>query len=207
MIKKLVTLGIAILLLFSMVSLTACNPPEEDEDMGLKAGFNGGDEAAPYACAYVSDKKEFDIDDVTLSFSFRYIGCPSYRFNGFPGDLYFQVHFIETSLYPGEWVNTTPEAEYPTWVFVRDLDNWHLIKEILLDEFNFGDYANLATNSEELTIPKGLFVKQQGCIVFSVQEYYVWDDGSDPRYSNSGGINIYYKVVGEKVILSTTDFQ
>ena len=70
-------------------------------------------------------KKEFDIDDVTLSFSF--MGVPFLPY--FPVVMYFHLFFFETSLYPGKWVNTTPEDTYSTWVLV-ERDNWHLVKEI-----------------------------------------------------------------------------
>ena len=76
-----------------------------------------------------------------------------------------------------------------------------------MDEQNVDEYKTLAANSEEFTIPKELFVCQQGCIIFSVLEYWVLNDGRDPGYGSDGAINIYYKVVGEKVILSATDFQ
>ena len=183
-----------------LMCLIAC---EDEENKGLMAGFYGEIPAAPYMCAYRSDKTVFDINDVTLSFSYAYIGT---YFNFESDEAFICFLFNETSLNGGEWINTAQEGKSPHWVFIMNMDNWHLIRKINLADFYVKENASLMTNSEEITIPKELFICQQGCITFSITELYVWDDGRLPEYRGSGSVHIYYKKLGDKVVLSASSF-
>ena len=81
MAKKFIGLAIAVLLLFSLV---ACNPPKEDEDMGLKVGFgaDAGDPASPIKCAYGNIRFVCDL-----------LLCHSEYFPRFDEDILFLAFF------------------------------------------------------------------------------------------------------------------
>ena len=163
MVKKLVTLGIAILLLFSMAALTACNPPKEDEDMGLKIGFeitdNNGKPIPDYPyfqiySAYRFVKTKFDFDDVSVQLYYGHT-----LFCSDPAVQY----------YPGTDSDPRKNAESETKIVLTVADADTVVKEVddfLSDEYEVEvtwiDMANhkkkLAFNHfETIAIPASTF--------------------------------------------------
>lgn len=71
---KLVARVMLLALILSIFAATGCSNPT-DITKGLKKGFSGSDfkdESNPCLIAYESDKNEFDITDVTLTFYYGF---------------------------------------------------------------------------------------------------------------------------------------
>ena len=163
-----------ILLLTSALSLGACG------NKGLEAGFvwrNHPDSTSDYFCAYKSDKREFDINDVTLTF-------------------YYGGHY---------------GIEYPSFelYFENENNDIYLIKKV--DDHNPEDYLidtdykklfakdkRVFNHSEIITIPKELFINDNGYILFVLA--YEYEQNMKP--DRLATIGILYEKRGDKIFLS-----
>ena len=162
-----------ILLLASAVNFTACR------NKGLEAGFDQRGHVPEFLCAYKSDKREFDIDDVILTFYYggnKGIHLPSF-------ELYFENEEGNEYLIK-EIKNHNPEQymvsiEYKRILFIYD------------GTITF-------TYGEILKIPKELFVNDKGYIRFCMKSNDVEDFWSSQI--------VYYKVKGNTVLLSEKPF-
>lgn len=194
-----------ILITFS-IFVTGCEQlgikiPGRDKDTvssGVESGFkpSSSDEMNPFHCAYKSDKMEFDINDVTL-------------------DFYYGVHYYESAEYFRENICDIPYFEV---VFTTDDHDKFVVKRVeenLISEKYRCEYIrdeNLQLIEikynywETLTIPAEIFTEESGVIYFGFR-------GDDIRVQNpefretGGGKAIFYKVKGDKVILSSKRFE
>ena len=170
-----------------------------DVEQGLKAGFsyeNKGNrpQLHMHKCAYLSDKTEFDIDDVTLEFFWG-------------ADL---VYDMEYAIYLSD--------DYPEFdvCFYDEYDQYFIVKHIE-EPFVSEKYLAEVTRengvvtdikynySEMLTIPKEIFSKDKSYIWFSLK-------GMNYSKINYGektiaAILIYYKKSDGKIILSSKPFE
>lgn len=172
----------------------------EVSEEGLRKGFDNidlyGEVQHFLFMAYESNDDEFDIDNVTLNFSYgrHYVDV---------GDV---QHTIDAGLsYPNFdlcFVN-----DEGTTIVVKHVEE-NLISEKYMCEPVYSDKIRLTkvtfNHSEKLTIPKELFNKDSGIIWFciygtNIKEY-------NPRYQLVNGIDIYYKKEGNTIILSTKSF-
>lgn len=166
------------------------------QSFGLKSGFSdsGGCEASPFLCAYKSDKTEFDINDVTL-------------------DFYYGVFFLEDEEYERE--NTFDIPSFDLFflnekgkVLVKHVDE-NLISEkykisFIYDE-NLQVIDTVFNHCETFTVPKEVFVKDKGSITFAIYGTNVRE--YEPEYRCKVSKVIYYKINGDKVILSNRQFK
>lgn len=194
-----------ILITFS-IFVTGCeqlgiNLPGKNKDTvssGVESGFkpSSSDETSIFSCAYKSDKTEFDINDVTL-------------------DFYYGVHYYESAEYFRENICDIPYFEV---VFTTDDHDKFVVKRVeenLISEKYRCEYIrdeNLQLIEikynywETLTIPAEIFTEESGVIYFGFR-------GDDIRVQNpefretGGGKAIFYKVKGDKVILSSKRFE
>ena len=176
----------------------ATNPDNTGGDTNTNAGAvleNGFkpsnfDESPIFHCAYKSDKTHFDIDDVTLDFfygGYYYQGVEHQLENmhDFPYfELYFEIDGGEELLIKRVEENFISE-EY-SCDFVYD-ENWY-ITEI---KYN---------HSETITIPKEIFTEDNGLIYFAIYGENVKEPEQQTKFIT--GIGMYYKVIGEQVVLS-----
>ena len=167
----------------------------ENSDEGLKSDFASSDEMSFFFVAYQSDKKEFDINDVTLEFSYggRFIHHPDGTVCQYSESYpYFDIYFTNED---GGKIFVKRVEEN----FVSEKYNCKLIldenRDIVDVEFN---------HSEILTIPKEIFTREKGIIWIS---FYGENVSRDPvKYDWFAGTYIHYKVEGDMVYLSTKEF-
>lgn len=182
---------------------TAPDEEKKGTEGGYGFGYYSGDgcESPPGYAAFSSDKDSFDINDVTLTF---YYG-DSYSsgveadlsFRSYPiFDVYF-THFNQGK-YDKYLVKHVEEN------FVSEKYRCFLTHDYIYAIYYGGyvlDIVDVQYNhSEEFTIPKEVFIKESGVIFFRVKGDNVRDN--DPRMEHMAGIDIYYKIVDGRVILS-----
>ena len=182
-IKYISKIVIFMLLFTSALNFTAC------QSKGLEGGFDTDSLELPkYMCAYRSDKREFDIDDVTLTF--YYGGNDGIEFPSF--ELYF-------------------ENENEDRYLIKEITN-HYPKDYDIEDKHtrilFLYHTTLTIkHSESITIPKELFVNDSGYIFFTVTSKHYDSYYPHPfvRHIIARTV-IYYKVIGDKVVLSDRKF-
>lgn len=153
---------------------------------GLESGFDvGGNEEHPsFSCAYKSNKTEFSINDVTLTF-------------------YYGHHF-----------DVELEADYFSYpifelYFSNDDDMTVLIErreeELVSDRYDayYHKSVRVFDHSETLTIPQELFTKESGIIWFYISSSNVKEN---ENFGIVSSIAIYYQKDGDKIILSSKEF-
>ena len=175
--KLIARIILLVLLLASAVNFTACGKK------GLEAGFEYREHPHAYwdhFCACRSNKREFDISDVTLSFYYggtKGMDLPS-----------FGIYF---------------ENEEETVYLIKEIKNHNHEQYIVNNEYKqflfFNKIIRTFTHSENITIPKELFVNNRGHILF----YMKANDLGDLYL---GTVAIYYKVEGNTVFLSEKSF-
>ena len=171
---------------------------ETDTSVGavLESGFKKSDdcETPLFHCAYRSDKTEFDIDDVTLDFYyggwFTNLGIEyDLQLYNFPT---FEIYFTNDA-HDRCFVKRVEEnlvSEKYRCKFIDD-DDWNATEII----FN---------HSESITIPREIFTENEGVIYFAI--YSKNANHTVPEVEWIAGKAIFYKIIGEKVILSNLPF-
>ena len=171
---------------------------ETDTSVGavLESGFKKSDdcETPLFHCAYRSDKTEFDIDDVTLDFYyggwFTNLGIEYdlqlYNFPMF--DIYFTNDAHDRCFVKRVEENLVSEKYRCKFI---DDDDWNATEII----FN---------HSESITIPREIFTENEGVIYFAI--YSKNANHTVPEVEWIAGKAIFYKIIGEKVILSNLPF-
>ena len=163
----------------------------------LESGFKPSDDACEiplFYCAYRSDKTEFDIDDVTLDFYyggwFTNLGIEYdlqlYNFPMF--DIYFTNDAHDRCFVKRVEENLVSEKYRCKFI---DDDDWNATEII----FN---------HSESITIPREIFTENEGVIYFAI--YSKNANHTVPEVEWIAGKAIFYKIIGEKVILSNLPF-
>ena len=197
-----------ILMIFSLF-VTGCgqnidtNPDNDGGDPNtnvvtvLENGFkpsNDADETPIFYCAYRSDKTEFNINDVTLDFyygGYYYQGAEYELENAhdFPS---FELYFTDNE--GNKFLVKRVEENFVSDKYSCDLiydNDWNVINV----DFN---------HSEAVTIPKEIFTEDVGLIYFSIYSENAKELESQTKVI--AGIGIYYKVIGEQVVLSNQPF-
>lgn len=144
-------------------------------------------------CAYKSNKNEFDINDVTLIFSYG----SSYS-SGIDMTLKNGVNFPTFEL----WFCNEDDA-----VLVKKVEE-NLVSEKYSAEFiahmDQGLLEIVYNHSEMITIPSELFKNETGCVTFGVCAADI--NEKNPEVKTLGYCLIYYKKSGDRITLSTTEF-
>ena len=194
--KKLTSLLLALVMLFTALTLSGCEFRNNNE---LKCGFERSGLLDWFLCAYKSETREFDIDDVTLTFSY--------------GGIYNIMDNGEVLEY-AECGVSSPSFEL---YFEDEEGNQHLIKiieeELISNKYNvelntnswFGDDI-IFCHSELITIPSDSFSKKEGYLFFNLGTQYIIDPTCDFYHNGSyyvlGQIVLYYRIVNDRVTLS-----
>lgn len=187
--KRFIFTGAIILLFFvSAVMLIVTT-------RGLKQGFSvsyGCEDMNPVCCAYQSDQKIFDINDVTLDFYYGTIG------GSMPGDNDRRVVTTVYFKHKGEERKVIKILEENIFSEKYDINYTNRLFANVLDlEYNY---------SEKITIPKELFINETGAITFNIYAEVFNENGiSGASYGTSQPI--YYKVTGNKVEISAKEFR
>jgi len=196
MVKKLALLGIAFIMLFS---LAACNPPKEDEDMGLKAGFelDGDKPAPPIRCAFTSEKSKLKVgEDFTIKLSYGTNGG-HYDTDPPPTSVSAKIKMAR-SVYG----DLSPSGSYAN---SNELIDEFVLKEI--DNFATPEYVwqyssetGWASATETVVISANWFAGERGAIVWLAFAHVVWPEGF-PETEDNGSVALYYRIEGENIIL------
>ena len=200
MAKKLATLGIVILLLFSVASLTACG--NGDKNMGLKVGFgaDAGEPAPPIKCAYTSEKSKLKVgEDFTIKLYYGAIGAGYDATFDPPPTSVSAVLKMKHEIYGA--MDSTGGS------YASELVEELTLKEI--DDFATPEYlwqcsseTGESSATETVVIPANWFVGEKGAIGWSVLATIVFSDEShEPEFSEGGGVALYYRIEGENIIL------
>ena len=200
-------------------------PPVEEAPYLLSSGYSfspGGGEPWPeIVCftAYKSKQNEFDLNAVELTVSYSAFGwsrgTPFKKNGAYPEgveDIFMRVIFANLSAIGNGWTEITNESLSYT---VKEIDD-----ETYFSAAYGCDYKEESVcggghltidyyHSEQVTIPSALFVGEKGCIIFGVGSTEKYADGNEEienivhwMYSA-----IFYRVEGERVILSSTEFE
>ena len=192
-----------ILISFSLcLSFVACQlaetPPAEDhkeEEEGLSSNLNRGASGVyPHYCAYSSDEREFDIDNVTLTV---YYGLdPSYQS--------LEEYRDETASYSSFdfiIVSVTGGCE-PIYHLVRHIDENFVSEKYLCDVRYTSDLKAIRDiefeHSEEVRLPRELFANDSGWIWIQLLGENVLDDSVSNIICNN---YLWYSKSGDRVTL------
>jgi hypothetical protein len=179
--KNLITLGVLLCTLFSLV---ACNVNIDGQHEGLSIGFNyTGPKYYPIMSAVMSDKHVFNINDVTLDLYFGWFDWDSTNVGS--GDNYHLVFYITTGE-TGWWIDS--QQDY------HNVEGQYFLTEV--PEFNTKDYATIQTkskgkefnHSKKIMIPQEAFKHQMGILNLHAQIIKFSDEDDlyhfDCAYSN-----------------------
>lgn len=146
------------------------------EEKGISIGFQYENRKGSLVTAIKSDKKVFDIDDVTLDF---YYGGLT---NGYPQCNSVALYFSSDG---ASYIRDVDDY--------KNIDNCYFIKEMTIDEYELGPFDieqrwgpkkenekyNLYFHFvETLTIPKEMFSEQTGEVSFFVAHIVLNTDGN-----------------------------
>ena len=182
----------------------AGNGGETNESQGGESRFDfSGGETPASGCSYAAykiDKTEYDIDDVSLEFFYgihydqENIDPVIALFGYYP---WFEIGFSNDDK-DIVWVRRV-EEEFVSEKYYCELKRSPDRRRIIGIEYN---------HSEILTIPKELFTKESGCIIFSFNGER-WK-GGEVIYNPDAYLRLarlYYKVTGDTVVLSNKPFE
>jgi len=162
----------------------------------------------PYACAVDIDKEEYDLDDVTLTF---YYG---HKLDDKAMAEYFEYLYhrdLRTVVFTLSFISDGGGSSSNSSQNFKIIPCEEVYTGRYLITINPETGEPVFTYSEIIAIPKKAFYKEAGYVQFNFSEQRVYDQNNyvtsgSSALSSSGIIRIYYKVIGEKVILSDTEF-
>lgn len=196
MTKKIIGVVVLFLITFTIFALAGC----EKADKGLSVGFDSsyfGDPAPSDCCAYKSEVSEFDINDATLYFFYGGIFSESIEFQLEREDIpKIRLYFHNPELGDFEISPFLEENLY----FIREVE-----ENYISEKYRWKGRSYTQEDGIELTIPSELFIGESGKIGFIVAGDNILD--SVDGYICISSIWIYYKVDGDKVILSGQKFE
>lgn len=185
MVKKLIKIIIILLVLLVVCPLTLlwwCSSLSRRqtpvEEKGISIGFQYENSKGALITAIKSDKKEFDIDDVTLDFYYGGIAKDD-------GCNLVALYFVSEGY---NWYK-----DFASVADYKDIDGCYFIKEMTVDEYDSSPYDieirwNPRQKKKEyeiyfhyvdtLTVPKEMFSKQTGTVSFLVAHIDLNEDGT-----------------------------
>lgn len=165
-------ISVICLLLVSLLTLSSCSEPA-----GLNMGFDGRMGRLPEVYFGVkSDKTEFDIDGVTLTFSYGHDSSTDIGgyAGGANGDEDNPIVCIAVYFCNAKYCDTIQSFGEARFEDYKEIEGLHFVKEISLDDYN--ENYNVENNffgckyehSETLTIPKEAFELTSGYVCLAV---------------------------------------
>ena len=192
--KKLTAIAASICVIVTALFLSLYFPLRNTKNPVGNGGEHHGSIPQPSeSCIFKADKTEFDIDDVTLTFSF---GC---HFN-LEIDLSSGWNVPEFDVYFADIYNE------PLYLIRHSTENFaseeYRITDIL-DEQDHHLIETVYNHSETVTIPAELFTKQQGALMFAVSGVNL--NSREQKYELITCVYFNYDIVNGKVIISRWD--
>jgi len=190
---------------------TAIRPIKEPSGPGFKIGgyVSGIRVAGPMICAVESNYSVFDINAVTLDFSYG-LESNLIQFVLSSGADYelvcFALYFCDGGLLP--MVSSASLT----------LDGYHLIKALALDEINSGKYSFTVlrdpmpldmldvggiaqfNHKETVSVPSGVFARNSSEFEFRLMAVQFSNSDNSYRITSMGGITVPYKCVDEYTV-------
>ena len=170
-------------------------PPEE---IGLRGGFTkSGSIQYPHYCAFQSDKREFDIDDVTITFYYgvdlSYHSLYEYR-EEMASYLSFDLSFESFTI-----------GCTPIYYTARHIDENFISEKYLCNVRYTPDGKTISDiefeHSEEIKLPCELFANETGCIWLRlIGDNILRSEEEESRIICS--TSFWYKRSGNKITLS-----
>jgi hypothetical protein len=201
-IKKITvaTLTVTVLVFLTIfIPIMASQNGGQNINEGFEWGFdnNSSEPSNPYYAAYRTDKSEFDINDVKITF---FLGS-SHDSNPYDGCN------IVHKLYICNDGNSDKFKE----IFVKDIEDYFDRQDKLRNTSGKTPTEYRFPFSEVIVIPPEIFTEQSGTVLIYMREYISWENTIfenvyEPEYGNVNGIGVYYKISGEKVTLSSKAF-
>ena len=181
-----------ILTLFSVFA-TGCSVGKEtgsDNQNILQGGLYYLDGELPHIwSAYKSDKRTFDINNVTL-------------------DFYYGVHFYGTEEHERQTLYDVPSFDlYFQYKNNEKIFIKHVEENLVSDKYRCGhteDSKPTYNHYESITIPKETFKEESGFFWFVIYGTNIKE--REPTYRSLTSAGIYYKCKGDKVTLSHVPF-
>lgn len=175
---------------------------DKNQPSGLESGFRFQEETClpkqnNLYCGYKSEKSEFNINEVTFNF---YYGLE------YVNESLGIEYELEKHSYPSFDIYFADD--YGKKILVKHVDENLISEKYRCEVVRDKDYyiTDITFNhSEALTIPKEIFTKNSDIVRFAI--YGTDVTKSLQEYKCIATANIFYKVTGEKVILSATPFE
>ena len=202
--KRTICLSIAIILV--LATLVSCGT-EKGIDIGSKGILIG---ELPYVFYSIrSNETEFDLDNVTLDFSFGkgtssdvggFIG------EGSPDEA--EIKCIAVYFCNGAYLDKMVGFGDARFDDYKSIDGLYFVREISIDDYNenydvdTGFLRRRYEHSETLTVPRGVFEKRTGYACIVVAEIALERSSGLYCVAYSGIEGIAYEVNGERVTLS-----
>lgn len=188
--KKLLkkTVEILLVLITAFYTLAAC-VHDNEKNSKLEYGFaEGSNPGWKYKAAIKSDESIFNIDDVTIEFYY-----------GFPISARSIEEELELSSFPNGFDIYVANSERE--VLYRHEEQNFVSEEygctIIYDE-DFNEFRYEFNHCEKVTVPKEMFVDDEGYISFYVRGFDI--KRNDPEITVVS-IQFYYRVENSKVVL------
>ena len=191
--KRFIFIGAIILLVLALTVIVVISLITKNGV--LKQGFSishGCEDMNPVCCAYQSDQKIFDMNDVTLDF---YYGAIRGSISGYKDRRVFTTVYFQHKGQDRKVIKILEENIFSEKYNIYETNR--LLANILDLEYNY---------SEKITIPKELFINETGIITFNIYAE-VFNENGVSGASYGASQPIYYKVTGNKVELSTKEFK
>jgi len=196
--------------------------------VGGSVGCNGIDHGNyhrnPLAYKVHSKNSTFDVNDVTLDFSYGRQGSIDGTINGGGSSVNrlvcFALYFCDGQYYwqTDQYGHALGVNGYTMYEDYRDIDNWYYVKEISIDifrsdaylfEFNFamGCIGSTKFNHQEsLTVPKEVFEREKGTLVFQIVGVNTSKEAVGYCVCKLGCLVIAYEYIDENTVrLSAPD--
>lgn len=195
-----------IVLLIVSMSFTGCMITNTGE--GLESGFkffgSGGDEPSnPFHCGYKTDRTEFDIDNVTIDLYYGVDCCND------DGIVRMGTRIPSFDIYVAIW-DEEINKDYVNKYLIRHVEEEFVsVKyncKVITTQRGAGWFIEeiIYNHHETIKIPKEVFVTEIGCISILIRRNDVKQ--LSPIELRITSTAFYYKVIGEKVVLSTKPF-
>ena len=193
-----------LLILFTFVSsLGGCSLPDdngnnESPQTGVEGGFDNFDgcESSPHVVAFRASTNEFNIDSVKLTVYFGFYGSDSKSVEAY------RKHVD----YPGGFDFYVVNGDRK--VLIRHENENFISEKYLINMLYYeenGEYKQdfKFNHSEEIVIPKDIFVSEKGMISLSL---YGDNTAGTEHDGVIAGTFLYYKIVDDKVVIANLPF-
>ncbi len=196
-IKRTISLMLAAVMLILSLLLGGCSVFQQGFDNGFYDTSILPRELQNLQAACVGEKRVFDINDVTLDFYYGFFSeGPEYwtqrtvtlSFVNYCGDHFNEEKYIKKEI-----------RKMDGSVFFTD-------KYKVATEYSFLGTTKFNYNHcETITVPQELFYGEKGYILFQIT-FDFFNVETNYMHQDSGATRFFYKVDGDKVILSDKEF-